>query len=179
MERKEFYWNGAWLLSSEVSSSPGALWTAIALTISSQKRIRSWKLLARTFRLRLVDIFPVHNDVKVLPQLSMEKASKERSEYSRIDLLACFGVRKVIEQIVLSRTSGISVPLTVSTSIAAICEVSPSYVSVFNSTGMLLSYNVTERYRKQVIGKRERKGPWNASQLDACTIPTYSLKSGK
>ena len=175
MERKEFFWNGAWSLSSNVSSIPGALWTDITLAMSSQKRIRSWKLLGKASWLRVVDRFPVCIDVKVLPQPSIEEALNERSEYSRIDLLACVRVLKVIEQMVLSRTNGVSGRLTFSTSIAAICEASPSYVSVFNSMVVLLSYKVTERYIKQIIAERERKGPWNSSQMDACTIPTLQF----
>ena len=43
-----------------------------------------------------------------------------------------------------SRTNGVAGPLTISLSIAGICEVSPSFVSVFNDMGLFLSYRTTE-----------------------------------
>ena len=172
---KDMYWSGKWSLSTEVASIPRALWTDTVLMMSSQKKINSWKILANASRGHLVATFPVSNELETLPQPSIEEALNENSEYSRYDLVLCVRVLKVIEQMVLSRTNGVSGPLTVSTSISGICEVSPSYLSVLNAMGMFLSYNVTERYRQKLIAERERKGPWESSRLDPYALPTLQF----
>lgn len=55
----------------------------------------------------------------------------------------------------ISRCQGIAGPPTISISVAEICEVSPSLVSVMNSMGLFLSYNRIERYRQELIAERE------------------------
>lgn len=131
--------------------------------------------MANASGVRLVNLFPVCNELKVLTELFLEEALNNKSEFSRNDPLLCVRVLKVIEQMLLSRTNGASGPLTVSTSIPGICEVSPSYVSVLNAMGIFLSYNVTDRYRKRLIAEKEWNGPWDSSLLDASALPTLQF----
>ena len=49
-------------------------------------------------------------------------------------------------------------------------EVSPSFVSVLDSMGLFMSYNVTERHRQRLIAFRERSGPWKLSCTDSSSI---------
>lgn len=76
---------------------------------------------------------------------------------------------------VLSRTNGVSGPLTTYISIASICEVSPSFVSVLNSLGLFLSYTTTERYRQKFIAERERNGPWDSTVVDTKVLHLLQL----
>ena len=122
-----------------------------------------------------MDTFPVSNELETLPQPSIEEALNESSEYSNYDLALFVTVLRVIEQMVLSKTNGVSGLLTVSTSISGICEVSPSYLSVLNAMGMFLSYNFAERYRQKLIADRERKGPWDSSRFDPYALLTLQF----
>ena len=76
---------------------------------------------------------------------------------------------------VLSRTNGVAGPFTISISIAGICEISPSFVSVLNALGLFLSYNRTERYRQELIAQRERRGRWDVSEMDEVVIRTFQF----
>ena len=169
--RKSAYWKGAWSLSNEIMSIRRALWTDTVMNMASRKRISSWTIAARACGGQLFNTFPVSNSVEYMPTPSIEEALNGSSEYSRADLLLCVRALKLIEQIVLSRTNGVAGPLTITTSVAGIFEVSPSFVSVLNSMGLFLSYNVTERYRQGLIAARERDGPWKFSCTDKSAIP--------
>ena len=170
-ERKSAYWKGAWSLSNEIMSIPRALWTDTVMTMASRKRISSWTIAARACGGQVFNTFPFSNSIEYMPTPSIEEALNGSSEYSRADLLLCVRALKVIGQIVLSRTNGVAGPLTITASVAGICEVSPSFVSVLNSMGLFLSYNVTERYRQGLIAARERDGPWKFSCTDKSAIP--------
>ena len=170
-DRKQMYWEGEWSLASEIVGIPGALWTDTVLTMTSKKRTTTWTIAAKASGARFLNTFPVSNSSECMPKPSIEEALNKGFDYSRTDLLLCVRVLKFMEQLVLSRTNGVSGPLTVTASVAGICEVSPSFVSVLNSMGVFMSYNVRERHRQRLIAARERSGPWILSCTDSSSIP--------
>ena len=120
-DRKEMYWEGEWSLASEIVGIPGALWTDTMLTMASKKRTTTWTIAAKASGARILNIFTVSNSSECIPKPSIEEALNKGSDYTRTDLLLCVRVLKVIEQLVLIRTNGVSGPLTVTASVAGIC----------------------------------------------------------
>ena len=108
-------------------------------------------------------------------ETSIEDLLNNGSDYLRVDLLIALRALKVIEQLVFSRSSGVSGPLTVAVFVSGVCEVTLSFSSVLNSMGILLSYNMTEKYRQRLIADRESQGPWDWEALDKEEIPVLQF----
>ena len=176
--RKSAYWKGAWSLSNEIMFILLDLWTDTVMTMASRKRISSWKIAARACGGQRFNTFPLSNSIEYMPTPSIEEALNGSSEYSRADFSLCVRALKVIEQIVLSRTNSVAGPLTITTSLAGICEVSPSFVSVLNSMGLFLSYNVTERYRQGLIAARGEMGLGSLAAQINRQCPCYNSITG-
>ncbi|PXF40886.1 hypothetical protein BWQ96_09379 [Gracilariopsis chorda] len=173
--KKDAYWKGEWSLSDEVASVPKSLWIDVILQMASQRRLLAWNAAARIQGKQLEHIFPACNSIDALPKPTIEEELCNCTSYSRADLLLYVRALKIVEQLVLARTNGTPGPLTVSVSVSGICEVTLSFVSVLNSMGFFLSYTVTERYRQNLIAKRESQGPWDFNLLDEVAIPVLQF----
>lgn len=176
MLNKERYWRGERSLAAEISAIPSALWSDVTMLLVSEWRLRAWTVVAQNTGSKLQSLFPLSNAACEPPSPSIEDAlNSSLSEYSRTDLLISIRALKIIEQMVLSRSNGVGGPFTISLSIAGICEVSTSFVSVHNAIGMFLSYSTTEKYRQELIAERERVGPWDATMMNEVVIPAFQF----
>lgn len=129
--------------------------------LASDRRLSTWRLAAKESFHAVTDIFRVSNSRGYLPETSIEDLLNNGSDYPIVDLLIASRAMKVIEQLIFSRSSGVSGPLTVLVSVRSICEVTPSFVSVLHSMTIFLSYNMTEKYGQRLIPDRQRQGPWD------------------
>ena len=90
----------------------------------------------------MTDISPVSNRKGCLTETSIEYLLSNGSNYPRVDILIALMALKVIEQLVFYWSSGVSGPLNVAVPVIVICEVTPSFVSLLNSMGIFLYYNM-------------------------------------
>ncbi|PXF49882.1 hypothetical protein BWQ96_00042 [Gracilariopsis chorda] len=138
-------------------------------------RISVWKLTAKACGKELEVNFPVCNSMKVLPTPSIEEALQSGTDHCTDNVLMCIRKMKVIEQKALSRTGGVSGPLTITSSVSGKCKVSPSFVSVLNAIGLFLSYNVTERYRQSLTAEREWNACSDCSSMEERRLPVLEF----
>lgn len=138
--------------------------------LASDRRLSTWLSAAKESFHAVKDIFPVSNSRGCLPQTPIEDLLNNGSDYPRVDLMIALRALKVIEQLVFSRSSGVSGPLTAAVSVSVICEVTPSFVSVLHSMSIFLSYNMTEKYGQQLIADRERQCLWDWEVLNMAAV---------
>ena len=175
---RDNYWNVNWSLTEEILSIPRALLTDIVLRLASDRRLSTLRLAAKECFHAVTDIFPVSNSRGCLPETSIEDLLSNGSDCPRVDILLALMTLKVIEQLVFYRSSGVSGPLIVAVPVSGICEVTPSFVSLLNSIGIFLYFNMTEKYRQQLIADRKRQGLWDWGHWMRQQFPFYNSVTG-
>ena len=159
---RENFRRGEWQLSKEIAAVPRRLWSSLILDMASNRQFASWKIRASSKGLHVDDMFPISNDASQLPREDIDNYSKcllhkysEDRIITRADFLLCLRAFRVLEQIVFSRSRVSIGPLMMTTSIAGIMESSASWTSTLHCQGIVVSYDTTEQFRKDLIAERE------------------------